>query len=70
MENLKRMLCFKAGCRGFESHMSTLSYMKLKKRALRLVALFAFKSLHSHAGQVRPPLYMYIALIQPNHWAA
>ena len=38
-----RATALKAGGRGFKSHLSSLFSMKIEKRALRFVALFAFK---------------------------
>ena len=43
---LVRTTALKARGRGFESHLSSL-FLKTEKRALRFVALFAFKSLSS-----------------------
>ena len=42
-----RATALKAGGCGFESHLSNLFSMKIEKRALRFVALFAFNSLSS-----------------------
>ena len=48
--SVDRATALKAGGRGFKCHLSSLFSMKIEKRVLRFIALFAFKSLSSHAG--------------------
>ena len=48
-DSVVRATALKVGGRGFKSHLSSLFLMKIEKRALRFVALFAFKvKVHMH----------------------